>query len=146
MAITFVNINGRLLNGHQDVPTEIELTLTSQITLAFDVSGSITYSGPYPMQPRFFFKLIGGHPYCLPEDPCFGVVKQPNGAGTHSNWQQERHILIYQPKVRGLDFKGSKGFDIVGAYPLNPLEKGLLKMAHELHNDLMLHSRPGNPK
>ncbi|KAF9062797.1 hypothetical protein BDP27DRAFT_1427566 [Rhodocollybia butyracea] len=136
MAISLVDMNGGLLGGHQDVPTEIELVLTSQITLALDVSGLITYSGPYSMQPRCFFKLIGGHPYCQPEDPCFGVVEQPNSAGTHSNWKKERHILIYQPKVR---FKGSKGFDIVGAYPLDPLEKGLPKMAHELHKNLGLH-------
>ncbi|KAF9062792.1 hypothetical protein BDP27DRAFT_1368570 [Rhodocollybia butyracea] len=140
MTVTFIDMNG---GPHQDVPKEIEPFLTAQITLALDVSGSITYSGPYSLKSRYFFKLVGGHPYCLPDDPCFGVVEeQPNGVeGIHPK-QNKRHILIFQPKVRGLNFIGSGGLDIVGAYPLDPMQQGLLNMVHELHNELVLPLHP----
>ncbi|KAF9063791.1 hypothetical protein BDP27DRAFT_1426537 [Rhodocollybia butyracea] len=78
--VTFVDKNGGPLNGYQDIPQEIEPFLTAQINQALDVpKGSIIYwHGPYPAQPRFFIKVIGGHPYCLPDDACFGIVNQPN--------------------------------------------------------------------
>ncbi|KAF9072828.1 hypothetical protein BDP27DRAFT_391082 [Rhodocollybia butyracea] len=123
---------------------------TAHITLALGVSGPITYNGRYPpdSEPRFFFKLIGGHPYCLPDDPCHGFVQEPNGAGEYSLPDlifvafliscHKAHTLtktkdIYSfisQKYEAWTSKGPKGMTLLGhgLSNLEPLELGLDKM------------------
>jgi hypothetical protein len=55
-----------------------QAAFTTQIHEALGVTTevSITYHGSVYLIERFEFTVTGGHPYCQPEDPCYGYAYQ----------------------------------------------------------------------